>query len=357
MASGSALSTNAGRSSSDTSKASRSRGPAASLRRSFSGPIPIVGTSSGFTSKFYSEPIKEVDDMMGREIEEFSAVISRKENPKDFTHLLSLREVLRHRRSFDTSSSPSKTGTPRMASRLTGLSVPKGAWAKPDVQISMQNAGGEVAASTTSSTATAHTSLVGPATATAATSDASGISTQRFSTVNTNLLSSQPAPFVADEPSVGPSARSPKMPDVEDASHEHLTIFGSTVTNALRFVMGSSASRHPQEPSATYDETIHRLALLGLDHGSSFPRIDSRPHLQYDFTVGNRLRFSCTSYYALQFFHLRKQCGIEETFMRSLERTTGWIAEGGKSKASFFKTADDRFIIKTLVTAWHVSDL
>lgn len=43
--------------------------------------------------------------------------------------------------------------------------------------------------------------------------------------------------------------------------------------------------------------------------------------------------------------------------MRSLERTTGWIAEGGKSNASFFKTADDRFILKTLVTAWHVSDL
>jgi 1-phosphatidylinositol-3-phosphate 5-kinase len=110
-------------------------------------------------------------------------------------------------------------------------------------------------------------------------------------------------------------------------------------------------------PESTYDDTVYRLALLGLEHGASFPKIDARPHLQYDFTVGNRLRFSCTSYYALQFSNLRKQCGVEETLMRSLERTTTWIAEGGKSKSSFYKTSDDQFILKTLVTAWNVSDL
>jgi len=34
-----------------------------------------------------------------------------------------------------------------------------------------------------------------------------------------------------------------------------------------------------------------------------------------------------------------------------------WVAHGGKSKSTFFKTSDDRFILKTLVTAWNVADL
>lgn len=359
MASGSALSTNAGRSSSATSKPPPSYRPTTSMRRSFSGPISFSGASNGFAFKSYAEPVREVDDMMGREIEEFSAVISRKETPRDVTPLLSLREVLKHPRSFDTSSSPSRIGTPSTASRLTGLSVPKGAWSKPDVQVSMQNAGGEVTASAASSlpdlTTTAQTSSVKPANAPASSCGPSGISTQPYSTITANTLTSQPT--ISERPSTEASAEPSKRLGMDGPPPEYPTMFGSTFTGALRFMMSPNNLRRPHEPRTTYDETLHRLALLGLDHGSSLPRIDSRPHLQYDFTVGNRLRFSCTSYYALQFHHLRKQCGIEEAFMRSLERTTGWIAEGGKSKASFFKTADDRFILKTLVTAWHVSDL
>lgn len=358
MASGSALPTSVSRNSSAPSKPLRPQKPATSMRRSFSGPISTGGASSGFASKFYVEPIKEVDDMMGRQIEEFSAVICRKENPRDITPLLSLRDVLKHRRSFDTSSSPSNIGTPSTASRLTGLSIPKGAWAKPDVQITMQNAGGEVTVTTASSSTTAaKTTLVGPVNATAR--SACDNSAQRCSAVDADTAASQPTVPVSEKPSTEAPAEPLKTSSLDHPSHEYeySTMFGSTFASALRFMMGPSNPRHPQGSGATYDEAIHRLALLGLDHGSSFPRIDSRPHLQYDFTVGDRLRFSCTSYYALQFSYLRKQCGIEEVFMRSLERTTGWIAEGGKSKASFFKTADDRFILKTLVAAWHVSDL
>ena len=43
--------------------------------------------------------------------------------------------------------------------------------------------------------------------------------------------------------------------------------------------------------------------------------------------------------------------------MRSMARSENWAAEGGKSRSNFWKTADDRFIIKTLVNAWNVADL
>jgi 1-phosphatidylinositol-3-phosphate 5-kinase len=41
----------------------------------------------------------------------------------------------------------------------------------------------------------------------------------------------------------------------------------------------------------------------------------------------------------------------------SLTKSANWAAEGGKSKSNFWKTSDDRFIIKTLVNAWNVADL
>jgi 1-phosphatidylinositol-3-phosphate 5-kinase len=62
-------------------------------------------------------------------------------------------------------------------------------------------------------------------------------------------------------------------------------------------------------------------------------------------------------YYARQFDVLRRRCGVDDVFVRSLSRSANWAADGGKSKSNFWKTLDDRFIIKTLVDAWNVADL
>ena len=62
-------------------------------------------------------------------------------------------------------------------------------------------------------------------------------------------------------------------------------------------------------------------------------------------------------YYAKQFDALRRRCGIDAVFLHSLARSQNWLAEGGKSKSNFWKTTDERFIIKTLVNAWNVADL
>ncbi|KAI0251595.1 hypothetical protein BJV78DRAFT_1374885 [Lactifluus subvellereus] len=85
--------------------------------------------------------------------------------------------------------------------------------------------------------------------------------------------------------------------------------------------------------------------------------IDERPHIKYDWTIGKRLKFSCTVYYTKQFDVLRRRCGIEEVFLKSMARCEPWKAQGGKSRSNFWKTSDDRFIIKTLVNAWNVADL
>jgi 1-phosphatidylinositol-3-phosphate 5-kinase len=94
--------------------------------------------------------------------------------------------------------------------------------------------------------------------------------------------------------------------------------------------------------------------LLGYEHGSA---IDEHPHIKYDWTIGHRLKFSCTVYYAKQFDTLRKRCGVDTDVIKSLERSENWTAVGGKSRSNFWKSADGRFIIKTLVNAWNVADL
>jgi len=129
------------------------------------------------------------------------------------------------------------------------------------------------------------------------------------------------------------------------------SFFSSTLTsgiaNAMRLVLNPSETIK----SSPAQKTHH--ALLNVD---SLP-IDDRPHIKYDWTIGKRLKFSCTVYYAKQFDGLRKRCGIEDVFLKSLEHSTNWAAEGGKSKSNFWKTKDDRFIVKTLVNAWNVGDL
>ncbi|KAG8935294.1 hypothetical protein FRC01_003045 [Tulasnella sp. 417] len=135
----------------------------------------------------------------------------------------------------------------------------------------------------------------------------------------------------------------------------------STVASAIRYVLGSQAPATPPK----------HLGLLSLNPssgaGAIYPPIDDRPHLKYEFSLGKRAKFSCTVYYARQFDFLRKRCNVDSSLANgsefgagiigSLERCVGWEAEGGKSKSSFLKTEDDRFIIKTLVNAWNVADL
>nr|XP_019049347.1 hypothetical protein I302_03133 [Kwoniella bestiolae CBS 10118]OCF28277.1 hypothetical protein I302_03133 [Kwoniella bestiolae CBS 10118] len=89
---------------------------------------------------------------------------------------------------------------------------------------------------------------------------------------------------------------------------------------------------------------------------NSLSSIDDRPHIQFSYTLGDRLKLGCTVYYATAFDSLRRRCAIDRSLIQSLSRTNAWDAQGGKSKAAFFMTTDKRYIVKELVSKWNVSD-
>jgi len=133
-----------------------------------------------------------------------------------------------------------------------------------------------------------------------------------------------------------------------NASDSFILSWTSSLTNAMRYMIKADLPSGPATPPAK-----NHHGLLYADPMT----IDERPHIKYDWTIGKRLKFSCTVYYAKQFDALRRRCGVEDIFVRSMAKCEPWKAQGGKSRSNFWKTSDDRFIIKTLVNAWNVADL
>lgn len=339
--------------------------------------------SSRWFSSAGPPPDPDQDDVVWHEPESYSAVISRKEHPKDTASILKLgiTEVLRQKTLSDPggSSTPSKLNNSG-ASGMIGIGP--SAWAKPDVQISKQAADGQLSASskeaadkilqeleaaselpprsvrsswsdhTPASSGIVETNIRRGKTSSIMTND-SDKTTVGEHTLNGNYPE-PPAPPPKDSPRPKPtptpstsSSRVQTEPPtpVTDDQLSLASAFTNTLSSALRFVMKGGVAT--PEPSKHH----HSLLLAGL------PAIDERPHIKYDWTIGKRLKISCTVYYAKQFDVLRRRCGIEDTFLRSLARSENWIAEGGKSRSNFWKTSDNQFIIKTLVNAWNVADL
>ncbi|KQJ94785.1 putative 1-phosphatidylinositol-3-phosphate 5-kinase FAB1D [Brachypodium distachyon] len=97
----------------------------------------------------------------------------------------------------------------------------------------------------------------------------------------------------------------------------------------------SSISSYPSDDLSGYDT----LPLLSLVH----------PEITVNGKVTLRGKYSVTSIYSNQFYLLRKKCCPSElAYITSLSRCKKWDAQGGKSKALFAKTLDDRFIIKQI---------
>ncbi|KAI8646176.1 hypothetical protein BD408DRAFT_381112 [Parasitella parasitica] len=79
------------------------------------------------------------------------------------------------------------------------------------------------------------------------------------------------------------------------------------------------------------------------------------PHIKHKF-VHKGVEFTCIIYYAKEFEALRRQCNINQLMIESLCRCQTWTASGGKSKSHFYKTQDDRFVIKEMMNAWNVAE-
>ncbi|RDB15510.1 hypothetical protein Hypma_004167 [Hypsizygus marmoreus] len=104
-----------------------------------------------FTSSTSAQPDSDANGVTWSEPEPFSAIISCKEHLRDPSSLLSIHEVLRQKSSkmpMDGASAVSTFGAAAAAlsQRSNGSVTPVllSAWAKPDVGISMDEAGGKI---------------------------------------------------------------------------------------------------------------------------------------------------------------------------------------------------------------------
>ncbi|KAI0065116.1 hypothetical protein BV25DRAFT_1799271 [Artomyces pyxidatus] len=339
-----------------------------------------IGSTSSF--KFFAhhpKPDPDTDDAVWHEPETYSAVISRKEHPRDPTSLMSLREVLRQKVPADGSHGlPSSVFT--SVSRMVSGGAPPSAWAKPAVEVNTQAADGRVTAVPEA------VEIVGKILqemdTVSLTSSKGSLDSSGTGVVETNIRRGKTSSVISNSSTDSNSTVGPEQAPASTASENPPL---QTDVAALTPVRGTDADLHPstQNPdrraednsafSWTSSLTSAMRYMLKVDNQpqqtSPAPRnhhgllstdplnIDARPHIKYDWTVGKRLKFSCTAYYAKQFDALRRRCGIEDVFLKSMAKSQNWVAEGGKSRSNFWKTSDDRFIIKTLVNAWNVADL
>lgn len=345
-------------------------------------PISRPSLFSRSSYRLFGPSRQQPDPDDGRAIweepEVYSAVISRKEHPRDPSSILSIRDVLR--------KAPVDTATILTPSRLmgTGLSkagIPPSAWSKPAVELNTQPADGEVVPPEYDGMAgqTLHEEVavddggltrnntITEATYGTSTSNSSIFESKIRRRKASSILSSVKNDDVSEkigennESSTNRGSGATTSEQGDDHPLEHPQKFTKSETsahptrsgfsNGIALVMKQILSTGEPTPPPVPHKNHH--GLLSLEPAAT----DDRPHIKYDWTVGKRLKFSCTVYYAKRFDLLRKRCGIEATYLKSIEKSANWQAEGGKSRSNFWKTADDRFIIKTLVDAWNVADL
>ncbi|KAB8107071.1 hypothetical protein EE612_041638 [Oryza sativa] len=140
--------------------------------------------------------------------------------------------------------------------------------------------------------------------------------------------------------------------ETEGARLEH----AKTMEKSYSFMSGSSLDSSPWSSIGSLDSEASFLSLGSsvssddLSGYDSLPLFSSiHPEVAVNGKVALRGKYSVTSIYAKQFQDLRKKCCPSElAYITSLSRCKKWDAQGGKSKAFFAKTVDDRFIIKQI---------
>jgi 1-phosphatidylinositol-3-phosphate 5-kinase len=139
--------------------------------------------------------------------------------------------------------------------------------------------------------------------------------------------------------------------EMENYRGEH----ARTMEKSFSFMSASSYSSS-QWSSTGSQESEASLSSLSSIASDDFSGYDSssllspaHPEITVNGKVTFRGKYSVTSIYANEFYELRKKCCPSEiAYITSLSRCKKWDAQGGKSKAFFAKTMDDRFIIKQI---------
>ncbi|CAD6246305.1 unnamed protein product [Miscanthus lutarioriparius] len=114
-----------------------------------------------------------------------------------------------------------------------------------------------------------------------------------------------------------------------------------------QFACSSPWSSTDSEASLSSMSSFSSDDFSGYDSSSLLSPM--HPEMTVNGKVTLRGKYSVTVVYDNQFFALRKKCCPSElAYITSLSRCKKWNAQGGKSKAYFAKTTDDRFIIKQI---------
>ncbi|KZS95319.1 hypothetical protein SISNIDRAFT_484174 [Sistotremastrum niveocremeum HHB9708] len=382
---------------------STSPGPALSSTPPHADPSsPVLGTS------FFSSPLKakkrapnpDDDCPEWHEAEKCVSVITRREHPKEATGLMTYGGLRRKGTATDSSASSRfrtvSTGTSRLLNfgSNEGAIVPASAWARPAVQVNMAHADGQVSESkeasmaveqllfqadqkhplkaarpgmtrrSTSATGISHSSIGMQSSKSTSGIPSNVPSTHPLARSSSTIITHRSAGLLLSDVPSGPfektsSPRSISM-KLETSSPSSPTHQGfassltSTLTHAVRLALSTTGIVEDRKPPPASPPPSHHALLAATPESS---QMDERPHVKYESTIANRMKFSTTVYYAKQFETLRRRCGIADDYAKSLAKTKMWNADGGKSKSSFWKSDDNRLIIKTLVSSWNVADL
>ncbi|XP_046386822.1 1-phosphatidylinositol 3-phosphate 5-kinase isoform X2 [Ischnura elegans] len=103
------------------------------------------------------------------------------------------------------------------------------------------------------------------------------------------------------------------------------------------------------EPDAGLDSSSNQESE-GISTSTPVPQqLQQQAHIEVQFNDPSA-HFYCRVYFAEQFLALRQHVlpDGEEGYVRSLSRCVKWTARGGKSGSSFYKTKDDRFVLKNM---------
>ncbi|EGB05698.1 hypothetical protein AURANDRAFT_54488 [Aureococcus anophagefferens] len=141
------------------------------------------------------------------------------------------------------------------------------------------------------------------------------------------------------------------------------------VTESSKFIQITTADSHQlrravklTQPASLESCEIHeqKCPQSDIPTGSLERQLLSqqKTHVKHRFADvdrnGNTLcKFVCQAYWATQFAAVRQAyLGLNEDeeigYLRSLSMARPWNAQGGKSGATFFKTADGRFVVKQI---------
>ncbi|KAJ9476131.1 PIPK domain-containing protein [Pseudozyma hubeiensis] len=149
------------------------------------------------------------------------------------------------------------------------------------------------------------------------------------------------------------SASKPRRPSSSLASEVSSREENAETSTGAPFAAKNS---NPTQPSLA-SEGVAGADSQSLLSNSTLPgsTATESPHIKHNLVQGST-KISCVTWFAEEFAALRERWGVEHDYIHSLSRCQPWVASGGKSKSAFFKTADERFIAKQLLTVWSIDE-